>query len=85
MTDTQTVAGAYAKIEAHEDICAVRYDGINASIKELKGLVHWILASVAGVALALIAWMAVQMYTLNNARMDALEHPAAPAVQHTGS
>jgi hypothetical protein len=78
LTEKQTVAGAYAKIEAHEDICALRYKGIGDSIKELKDLIHWILAGVAMVAVSLIAWMAVQLFAANNARMTALEaHPAA--------
>jgi hypothetical protein len=44
----------------------------------LKDLIHWILGGVAMVAVSLIAWMAVQLFAANNARMTALEaHPAA--------
>lgn len=33
-----TVAGAYRKIESHEEICAVRYAGINKSLDKLEKL-----------------------------------------------
>jgi hypothetical protein len=73
MTEKQTVAGAYAKIEAHEDLCAERYKNIHDSMGDLKGLIHWIIKGLAGLVFALLAWMAVQIYTTNNARLTALE------------
>ena len=36
MSETQTVAGAYAKIEAHEDLCALRYHNIEQSMSGTK-------------------------------------------------
>jgi hypothetical protein len=36
MSDRRTTAGAYAKIEAHEDLCAERYRAINETLGELK-------------------------------------------------
>ena len=72
MTEKQTVAGAYAKIASHEDLCAERYRGIHEAIADLKGLIRWILGGVASVAVALIAWMAVQLYDANNARIEAV-------------
>lgn len=36
MTDRQTVASAYARIESHEDLCAERYGNIHTAITELK-------------------------------------------------
>lgn len=74
MTEKQTVAGAYSKIEAHEDICALRYEGINRSIAELKGLLHLILTGTAGVVIAITGWLAVQVFNAN-ARAPA-ERPA---------
>ena len=80
MTERQTVAGAYEKIASHEDICAVRYKGINDTLGELKGLIHWILGGVASVGLGLIAWMALQLYALNDSRLTALERPSTQTV-----
>lgn len=36
MTERQTVAGAYSKIQSHEDLCAERYANIHTSLGELK-------------------------------------------------
>lgn len=58
----QTVAGAYAKIEAHEDICALRYNQINQTLADLKGLIRWILGTSATIGIAIFGWMAVQLY-----------------------
>lgn len=77
MTEHQTVAGAYAKIESHEDICAIRYQGINDTLSEMKGLIRWILGGVASVALGLICWMAAQIWSANDHRLTALERPGA--------
>lgn len=62
--DRQTVAGAYEKIEAHEDKCAVRYEAINETLKDLKGSAKQHERAAWGIVLALLAWMAVQLYTL---------------------
>ncbi len=62
MTESKTVAGAYAKIEAHEELCAERYQDIRNDINDLKGIVEDAGKMLAGVALALIGWGAVQLY-----------------------
>lgn len=36
MSDRQTVAGAYAKIEGHEDLCAERYKNIDDKLIGFK-------------------------------------------------
>jgi hypothetical protein len=58
MSDRRTTAGAYAKIEAHEDLCAERYRAINETLGELReaagkqsALLWGIVLSVAGSAL----------------------------------
>lgn len=59
----QTVAGAYAKIEGHEELCAERYAVIAQTLDDLKGdsreqhkLLWSILLSVAGfMAVTLVA------------------------------
>ena len=63
MTQAKTVAGAYAKIESHEEICALRYTQIFETLGELKAnaanqskLLWGVLLSVAGfVAVTLVA------------------------------
>jgi len=57
----QTVAGAYMKIAAHEELCAERYRGINEKLS-------WVLRSMVGMLLALLAWALVQLYALEPLR-----------------
>ena len=59
MTERQTVAGAYAKIDSHEEICALRYAQIASTLVDLKEdskaqrrLLQTVLLAVAGFALA---------------------------------
>jgi hypothetical protein len=55
MSETKTVAGAYAKIESHEAECAIRYGQLNTTLNEIKAdakdhraLLLMILLSVLG-------------------------------------
>lgn len=59
----QTVAGAYQKIEAHEDLCAVRYAAINVTLGELKQGQKAHSNAAWGIVLALLGWMAVQLWS----------------------
>lgn len=76
MTERQTVAGAYQRIESHEDLCAERYANIHSAIGDLKTIAKWAAGGVVGLMVSLIAWMAVQLYAANNARIEALESPS---------
>ena len=59
-----TVAGAYAKIDSHEDLCAVRY-------KSMDEKINWILSGLGMMFIGLVAWMAIQLYTLEPLRAAA--------------
>ena len=63
--DRQTVAGAYMKMAAHEELCAERYRGINEKLS-------WVLRSLVGMLLALLAWALVQLYALEPLRREAV-------------
>lgn len=76
MGETKTVAGAFAKIEAHEDLCAERYAGINRTLNELR-LVVW------SVLFGLIGWMAVQLWNGQDRRIEKLEAAPAPSISTT--
>lgn len=65
------MAGAYAKIEGHEDICAVRYASLESSISELKDGARTTNRLIIGALLALVGWMGV---TLWNGQVA--QHPA---------
>jgi len=65
----KTAAEAYAhadkahdKMNAHEDLCAERYLGIHDSLKDLHATVRGARNAVLTVGLALIAWLASQVY-----------------------
>jgi hypothetical protein len=69
MTENRTVAGAFDAIEAHEELCALRYKGILDDIGELKDIVKGAGKMLAGLALALLAWGGSQIYSdLKNPR-----------------
>lgn len=61
-----TIAGAYARIANHEQICAMRYGPI---FRFLWG----ISAGVALIVVGLLAWMAVQLYSLQPLRVAAAQ------------
>lgn len=60
----QTVAGAYDKIAAHEELCAERYRGINEKLT-------WVMAALVTLVLGFVGWAAVQLYTLEPLRVAA--------------
>lgn len=62
MNERQTVAGAYQKIESHEDLCAVRYAAIESKLGDLQGSAQRHERAAWGIVLALLAWMGVQLY-----------------------
>lgn len=79
MTDErQTVAGAYAKMEAHEDLCALRYNAINETLKDLKSAARQHERAAWGIVLALVAWMSVQLWN-DHLRPAPAAAPAAAA------
>lgn len=75
--EKQTVAGAYAKIESHEELCAERYANIRTGMDDLKGSIRWAARGVWGAAFALICWLGVQLYNDNDGRITKLENPVA--------
>lgn len=77
----RTLAGAYAKIEAHEDLCAERYGNIHTAIADLKRGNRWVISLVVGLVVGLVGWMAVQLYALEPLRMAASKPAPAPAAQ----
>ncbi len=65
-----TVAGAYAKIESHEQLCADRYANIYAMLKAILG-------ALGMMFLGLLGWALIQVYTLQPLR----EHQQPVTVQ----
>lgn len=69
MTGKQTVAGAYAKMDAHERECALRYQALEGAVGAVKGETEAIkkgirtaLGMLATIVISLIAWLASQLY-----------------------
>ena len=69
----QTVAGAYAKIDAHEDLCAERYRVINQTLTDMKALVKMAAIALIGVLFTAVLGLLAQLYRIHTAQ-------AAPAV-----
>lgn len=64
MTERQTVAAAFDRIDAHEELCAERYRGINEKL-------GWIMGGIGATIFGLVSWMAFQLYTLEPLRVAA--------------
>lgn len=58
----QTVAGAYAKIEGHEQLCAERYSNIHTGMADMKATLNKIVWLAASGLLGTAAWLAIQLY-----------------------
>lgn len=76
MTDNrQTVAGAYDRLEAHEDLCSERYRAIHSTLGELKDDIKWMLRGTLAVILMVMGWGAIQLW--NAGTNSASAHPVA--------
>lgn len=62
MSERQSISGAYAKIESHEDLCAERYERIHETLSDLKGLAKWCAGGMAAMTITLFGFMAHQLY-----------------------
>lgn len=58
-------------VEGHEKLCAERYG-------DLKSDVAWLIRGVFGLLIAVIAWLAIQLWNGAQSRVYALEHAASP-------
>lgn len=77
MSEPRTVAAAFARIAAHEELCAERYAAIRETIAELKSAMHSAGKMLAGLVLALLAWGGSQIYA--DIRREPPPAPAAVA------
>lgn len=77
MTERQTVAGAYEKIESHEEICAVRYEAIGKTLQEVKDGLKGHNRAAWAIAMSILGFLAVQAW---NGAQDRLAHLERPAV-----
>ncbi|MGV2480921.1 UNVERIFIED_CONTAM: hypothetical protein IGO34_29445, partial [Salmonella enterica subsp. enterica serovar Weltevreden] len=80
MTERQTVAGAFAKIESHERECTLRYEALNHAIEDVKNGLKWAIKLAVGIMFSLIAWMAVQLWTYTQRDIAAARNPPAQTV-----
>lgn len=69
----QTVAGAYAKMDAHEAVCAERYDGINSQLKSLFGWVKMGVVAIITVLFMVAVGSLVELYRVQISKL-----PQAP-------
>lgn len=86
MNERQTVAGAMAradsahqKIDDHEKLCAERYGNINSNLDALKDGQKNHSRAAWGVVLALVAWMAAQLWEGRNAEPPRSANAASSA------
>jgi len=68
----QTVAGAYAEIRKHEELCAERYQAIHFKIGLIFKVFAWGLPSAAALVVALAAWGLNQVFENQDAQLREL-------------
>lgn len=56
------MAGAYEKIESHEELCAFRYRSIEEKLGDFKGTLNKIVWGVISILLSVVGWMGVQLW-----------------------
>ncbi len=59
-------------VKGHEALCAQRYG-------DLKDTVTWLVRGVFGMLLAIVAWLAIQLWNGSQARLAGLERPGVTA------
>ncbi|MFN4296814.1 MAG: hypothetical protein ACK4FB_08220 [Brevundimonas sp.] len=62
--------------DKHEAECALRYGELNASIRDLKDGMKWVIRLGAGIAFSLMSWMAVQLWDHTQADIEAARYEA---------
>lgn len=56
--------------DKHEAECALRYGELNASIRDLKDGMKWVIRLGVGIVLGLMSWMAVQLWDQTKADIE---------------
>lgn len=75
LSERQTVAGAYQKIESHEELCAERYASIHEKLTDFKGTLNKIVWGVISILLSVVGFMAVQLW--ESVKPQRMEPPPA--------
>jgi len=66
------IKGVESKQTAHEDICAVRYNGIRDDIKTLKQQITAATSIIVAIVVGVLSWSLKTQYDMNEATMKAL-------------
>lgn len=62
---------ALSQIDGHEDICAVRYEGIQCEIKGIKATLKWAGGACFSIIISALGFLAVAQFNANDqARRD---------------
>jgi hypothetical protein len=68
----RAVAGAYAKLEAHEDLCAERLQNLHGRIN----LLFAVIGAAAMIAVGAGGWAFTKVYESQQQQLTALQHVA---------
>lgn len=60
--EKQTVAGAYGKIEAHEELCAERYKNIHGRLNDVRSKQDRHELAMWALVVSVLGFLAVQAY-----------------------
>ena len=73
----ERVTALEAWVKGHEALCAQRYG-------DLKDTVTWLVRGVFGMLVAILAWLAIQLWNGSLARLERLEKPATALAHPAG-
>lgn len=64
---------AHGKIEAHEELCAERYQNIHDKLRTITGILGWGGTTMGGIMLTVIAFLAVRVLDAPNVENERLK------------
>lgn len=76
---------AHDKMDAHERLCAERYQNINNSMSDLKTGLKWLAGLLLSVLIAVSGWSLTQQATSVTQKQDALTQQLLMALQRSNT
>lgn len=76
-----SATSAHAKIDSHEDICAIRYQHLEDGLGRLTKLVTWGGTTLAAIILAVLGWSMNALFEANSRAIESANLRAETVVQ----
>lgn len=63
---------AHERIDGHEELCAIRYNALQASVSDLKAVLAWAVGGILVLLLTVLGWLIIEKISANSAEQEAL-------------